>query len=376
MIPGDNEQAYRDLIEWLKKTWWDLPESEELVPIIRSRCTPDEALLLTGLPFASKSLEELAHLKQLPSAELERRLDRLCRKGLVFRSKRGASVRYRLNDAYFSLLRAPFWAGRQDDPGSEFASAMNRYFLSGLNDQYADVPEKGLRALPINKTIEDPRQILPYEDAARFLAAQEDICVATCPCRHRKNLDPDSPDCKHSTEVCLHFGSLARYMVDHAMARAIDMEEAQEILQKSAEEGLVHGISNWVEGVDSICNCCRCCCVFFESYHVLKHSRSLEPSNFIVSVNEETCIACGLCTQRCPMDALTLESSTRATNKKGKVAVLDPESCIGCGVCAFKCPSESLALVSRGKTVHPPKNPRDYTRRYMAYREAAKRVRQ
>ena len=119
-----------------------------------------------------------------------------------------------------------------------------------------DVQDKRFR-----DRIEDPRKILPYEDAARFLAAQEDICVATCPCRHRKNLDPDSPDCKHSTEVCLHFGGLARYMVDHGMARAIDMEEAQEILHKSAEEGLVHGISNWVEGVDSICNCCRCCCV-------------------------------------------------------------------------------------------------------------------
>lgn len=370
----DDRKIYLDLIDWLNKSWWDLPESEELLPIVQSRCTPVEALLMTGMPFASKSLDELAHLKQLEPAELEPKLEKLCRKGLVFRSSRGDSVRYRLNDTYFSLLRAPFWAGRTDDPGPEFASRMNRYFRSGLYDQYNDVPEKGLRTLPINKTIQDPRQILPYEDAAKFLDGQEDICVATCPCKHRKNLDPDSPDCKHSTEVCLHFGTLAKYLVDHGMARAISRDEAEKILQMCAEEGLVHGISNWVEGVDSICNCCRCCCVFFESYHVLKHSGSLDPSNHIVSVNEETCIACGLCTQRCPMDALTLESSPAATNKKGKIAVLNSEFCIGCGVCAYKCPSESLTLVRRAEIVEPPKNPREYTKRYMAYRRAAKKA--
>lgn len=369
----NEETVYTGLLDWLRKTWWDLPESDDLLPIIRSRCTPEEAELMTGMPFSSSSLEELSQAKNLDPEELRTKLETLCAKGLVFRSIRGKSIRYRLNDSYFSLLRAPFWAGREDDPGSEFAARVNHYFRTGLYDQYADVPEKGLRVLPIHKTIDDPRQILPYEHAAVFLAKQEEICVATCPCKHRKHLDPDAPDCKHSTEVCLHFGSLARYMVDHKMGRPIDQDEAQKILQACAEEGLVHGISNWVDGVDSICNCCSCCCVFFEAYHVLKHSRSLDPSNYVVNITQETCQGCGLCVKRCSMGALTLEPTPDAQNKKGTVASVDRGSCIGCGVCAYKCPSKSLTLERREQTVDPPQNPREYTRRYLAHREEAKR---
>ncbi|MDQ7783681.1 MAG: 4Fe-4S binding protein [Desulfomonilaceae bacterium] len=366
-------RVYESLVDWLRKSWWDLPESDDLIPIIRSRCTPREAELMIGMPFSGRSLEDLSQAKGIDAHALEAELAVLCAKGLVFRSTRGTSVRYRLNDSYFSLLRAPFWAGREDDPGSEFANRINRYFRTGLYDQYAEVPEKGLRVLPINKTIEDPRQILPYEDAINFLAGQREICVATCPCRHRKHLDPEAESCTHSTEVCLHFGSLARYMVDHDMGRPIDGDEAQEILRECAEEGLVHAISNWVDGVDSICNCCSCCCVFFEAYHVLKHSRSLDPSNYVVHVTTETCQGCGLCVKRCPMNALTLESTPQAWNKKGKAAVLDADACIGCGVCAYKCPSESLVLRRRERIVDPPQNPREYTMRYLAYREEAER---
>ncbi len=367
-----DEQIYRDLVNWLNKAWWDLPESEDLFPIIKSRCTPEEAAFMTGMPFSSLSLDNLAHMKQMSTDELSETLDVLCKKGLVFSSRRGDSVRYRLNDSYFSLLRAPFWAGRDDDPGPEFATRLDRYFRTGLYDQYSEVPEKGLRALPIQKTIEDPRQVLPYEDAAKFLDGQKDICVATCPCRRRKALDPDSEVCDHSMEVCLHFGSLARYMVDHDMGRPIDREEADKILHDCAEEGLVHGISNWVEGVDSICNCCSCCCIFFESYHVLKHARSLDPSNYVVSVNRETCKGCGLCAKRCPMDAIQMQADPAANNKKGQTAALEAESCIGCGVCAYKCPSESLTLERREQTIDLAHNPREYVARYLAYRDEAR----
>jgi len=71
------------------------------------------------------------------------------------------------------------------------------------------------------------------------------------------------------------------------------------------------------------------------------------------------------------MEALRLEDSPEARNKTGKVAVLDPDLCIGCGVCAYKCPTKSLTLERREVIVDPPKDVRDYMKRFMADRQAA-----
>lgn len=50
-----------------------------------------------------------------------------------------------------------------------------------------------------------------------------------------------------------------------------------EILKKSAEAGLVHGVSNQQEGIDTICNCDPCCCMWFTALFKLKRSSSLTP---------------------------------------------------------------------------------------------------
>jgi ferredoxin len=363
-------EVYKRFIDWLKQTWWGLPEADELMPLVMARYTPEEAALLTGMPFSGRNLEELAEMKGVGPAELETQLHALARKGLVFRTVRGETVRYSLNDSFFVFYRSSFWDGRTDETSKAVAPLVNQYHLHGFMDQYAGVRTKGLRTLPIEKTIEDPRQILPYEDVMQVLDAQEYFTVSTCPCRHRKNLDPDSPDCAYPTEMCLHFGRLGHYIVEHGMGREITREETGEILQQAADSGLVHAVSNWKQGVDTICNCCKCCCLFLEAFHVLEHSRSLDPSNYRVHTNPDTCEGCGLCVERCPMEALRLEDSPQAKNKTGKVAELDPSLCMGCGVCAHKCPTQSLVLERREVIVDPPEDGRDYMKRFMAERQA------
>jgi ferredoxin len=372
----DKSKTYEGFIDWLRKTWWDVPEAEELVPLIMERYTPEEAELLTGMPFLPKSLEELAQIKGLEPAGLAPKLDLMSKKGIVFRLPREDTVFYGLNDTFLVFLRTAFWPGRTDETTKNMAPLVNQYYYHGFYDQYKDVHHKGLRALPVEETIEDTRQILPYEDVVKVVDSQTYFCVTHCPCRHRKNLDPDTPDCTHSTENCLHFGALARYIVENGLGREITREETHEILHRAADEGLVHGVSNWLKGVDTICSCCRCCCMMFEAYHVLKHARGMDSSNYRVRATAETCKACGLCVKRCPMDALKLEDSPEATNKKGKAAVLITDRCIGCGVCAHKCPTESLILERREEIIDPPLDPRDYTKRFLTDRQAARECRQ
>jgi len=51
-------------------------------------------------------------------------------------------------------------------------------------------------------------------------------------------------------------------------------------------------------------------------------------------VDEDTCIACGVCVDACPVDAITLDD-------KAKV---DADTCTDCGACVDECPVDAISL--------------------------------
>ncbi len=358
------DEIYKKFIDWLNTGWWYMPEADELMPLIKTRYTVEDAELLTGMPFKGQSVEELAEMKGMDPEELGPKLEELAKKSVIFQTKQGDSVRYSLNDSFFVFYRASFWRGDREDSTVKMATLVNKYFYNGFIDDYKHADSKMLRAIPINKTIEDTRTHLPYEDVVKLIKDVDYLCVSTCACRHRKNLDSDYPECNHPDEVCLHFDTLAHYVVNKGMGREITREEAYEILRKSADSGLVHSVGNSQGISDTICNCCACCCQWFEAYHRLGHSRSVAPSNYLVEIKPETCKGCALCVKRCPMDALQLRYSPKADNKFRKVVELDLDRCIGCGVCVHKCPTESLELVQKDTVNDTPENFREYLKRF------------
>ncbi|HYA85947.1 MAG TPA: 4Fe-4S binding protein [Nitrospirota bacterium] len=367
------EEIYSRFIDWLDKGWWHLPASEYLLQSIKAFFTPEEAALLTGIPFKPTELKELANLKGIRSEDLVVRLDSLARKGAVWRAERDGSIFYNLNDAFFIFFRGPFSAFHIDQAAAAMAPSLNRYVRDGLMDQLAPVGTKPLRTIPIGGTIEDPRRIAPYEDVMSIVESQNFIAVSNCACRQRKRADSNSAPCQHPEEVCLHFGDLAHYLVDNGLSRQISKEEAKDILKSSAEAGLVHGISNRQKDADTICNCCKCSCIFFEAYHVLKHDKSHDFSNYRLRINSETCKACGLCVQRCPVQALALEDSPVARNKQCKAAkIINPDHCLGCGVCVYKCPTQSLSLQPRGEIQDPPKDAQEWRAKLVMDQKQAK----
>ena len=365
-----DDQTYRAFAEWLKHGWQDVPETEELLLMVRGRFTPEEAAFLTGFPFTETGVDELARLKDSPSSALRSELDLLAEKGALFRRGAGNAVRYRLNDVLFIFMRAAFWPGRADETTQTAAPLANRYYQD-LFGQWKNVAHRGIRAVPINKTIEDTRTILPYEDVRQMVDGQNYWAVAQCACRHRKNIDPEAPSCPYPVEVCLHFGDLGRYVVESKLGREITRDEAHAILRKAADAGLVHGVSPWRDRVATICNCCKCCCVWLQSYHLLHHARGMTPSSFIACVNPTLCTGCGQCISRCPMDALSLRESPAAQNPVGCVCEVDLERCIGCGVCAHQCRADAICLGDRKETEEPVVTIGAFTRRFLAEREAA-----
>ena len=53
-----------------------------------------------------------------------------------------------------------------------------------------------------------------------------------------------------------------------------------------------------------------------------------------VNINTDDCIACGICVDECPQEALTVND----------VCEVDADSCIDCGICVDAGPQDALAL--------------------------------
>ncbi len=356
-----NDRVYPEFMEWMAQSWYGLPAPAEAESFVRARYAPDVAKLLTGMPFTPAPAEDLARAKGMDADVLRARLDILAREGLVFKSMKGDLVLYALNDI-FMQIRAFGWPGRDDEHSRYVARNANAYWERGFLEPWTRTEHKGLRAIPIGMSVADPRTVAPYEDLAKIMDSFEFYSVSVCPCRHIKNLDPSYKKSSAPMEVCLHFDRLGRYTVENGMGREISRDEALDILKKSADAGLVHGISNQQEKPDTICNCDREYCMWFTLYHRLGHAMSLVPSSRVIRANPATCKACGLCVKRCPTDALALAGFPGGISKNGKAAFADAAKCIGCGVCAHACPTQSLSLAPRAAAGEPPRTGKDFVK--------------
>ena len=56
-------------------------------------------------------------------------------------------------------------------------------------------------------------------------------------------------------------------------------------------------------------------------------------------VNQNVCVACGVCLKTCPRSALTIH--------RGCYAVVAAEKCVGCGLCAKACPAGCISIQER-----------------------------
>jgi DNA-binding transcriptional ArsR family regulator len=154
----NDQDVYAKFINWMRKTWIGMPESEALLPAVKARYSEEEMALLTGISFSPKNVEELAKQKGMNPQELSGKLDLLSRKGLVYRMMRGDEMYFSLNDGFFVFLRSSFWSGSTDEESRRIAPRVNTYFHEGLFDPYQGIQTRGLRTLPIETSIDADSQ--------------------------------------------------------------------------------------------------------------------------------------------------------------------------------------------------------------------------
>jgi Pyruvate/2-oxoacid:ferredoxin oxidoreductase delta subunit/predicted transcriptional regulator len=210
------------------------------------------------------------------------------------------------------------------------------------------VTEKEINII-IDEEVKVPdEKILLLKEIENIIEKFDDIAVGHCFCRHHKDLLGES--CKQTKlrENCFTFGKSARYTVEQGFARMISKREALDILKKSEESGLVHKAfhphSDITKKETSICNCCKDCCGTFEWWKTGLIAM-INYSHYLADVDEDICVGCENCVEKCPVDAITL------INDKSKV---NSEWCIGCGVCAYFCPENAISLKEGMRKVYVP----------------------
>ena len=129
MVFMSEDTQYKDLIEHLRNWILRLPESEYLMPMLKLRFKPEDAQLLSNIPFLGHTAEQLSVKVNIPVKKLAKKLDKYAKSGLIFRSERGSEVRYSLCDSLFMFYRSIGWKGKNDKLNREISPYLNKFYF-------------------------------------------------------------------------------------------------------------------------------------------------------------------------------------------------------------------------------------------------------
>lgn len=304
--------------------------------ILRRLFSPEEAELALELSLLEEESRVIARRTGLPVEECARRLEEMAGKGLIYRTQaEGRPPRYMA--IQFAIGIWEFQVNRLDDG---LVHDFDEYLPDLASfDTWRKAPQ--LRTIPVGESIDAELAILPYERAEELVRQHHRLAVAPCICRREQRMGGHG--CDRPLETCLVFGGAADFYLHNGLARAIDQEEALDILKLADESGLVLQPGN-SKAASNICACCGCCCGVLRTLKRHPAPASLVSSPFVAAADPATCQGCGICLDRCQMDALRLEDDK---------VVLDAARCIGCGLCVSTCPSAALRLVRKPETAQP-----------------------
>jgi len=301
--------------------------SEDIKRIFSMVADEEEARLLLAMPGTP---ERLAEATGRPLEDIKKSLAVLFHKGLALVSARSGTYRMcrdvmQFHDASALWPEAPrelldLWKQWTEKEWAQTAKTFEA-FLS-------NPPQ---RIIPVEVALDDKKQILHYENVREIIENARTVAVTKCPCRLIDG------KCGLPIEVCVQINRGADYAISRGTGREIDKAEAMDIMRKAEEAGLVHVTMNSDHTDHYICNCCPDCCIGLRVIRTRDGAKFVAPSRFQAVIDEEACVGCEECIERCYFDALSMHE-----NDDGPKAIVDPEKCVGCGLCNVVCPSEAI----------------------------------
>jgi len=303
-------------------------ESRYIPGIFESLADEKDARILVAASRPA-TIQGLADQTGLEKAEVEKRIDPLFKKGLLFKSRKESETRYycvrnllQMHDATAVMLDPPqemldLWKGFMASEFDEFNRKLEQV-----------LPEPVIRVIPVNITVKPETHILAFDDVKNLVNEARAIAVTRCSCRVIDG------SCGKPLEVCLQFNKAADYALERGTGRPLSKSEAVDILKMCEEEGLIHVGANRSSIGHVICNCCSDCCLNWPSVRT-GLGKFVVPSRFQAIVDPDLCSACETCLERCYFSAISM---------KDEKAEVDADKCMGCGLCLVTCPEEAINL--------------------------------
>lgn len=362
------KDIYRDLGKKIDSLTMHVPWNKTFHAILKELYSETEADLVLRMPPGLARREELERATRIPTAQLKKLLEDLCRKGLV--------VDLYVNNAYY-YIPSPIVIGifeftmmRTDDKldVKKLAKLFHTYF----NDEtfYKANFGKGkyktmgiMRTLPYEESLEQGKalsddgyvEVLDYEKAIVIVESQDKFSVGHCSCRHMAE-HAGTKICDMPVDTCSSFGYSADYLIRHGLAREVSKSEMLDLVARSKELGLILNADNVRNNCQFICHCCKCCCHVLLGITRFGYPEVIVTSSLLAQVEPEKCTGCGACAKVCGVEAITMEEIDGNGAKKKKHARIDESLCLGCGVCVTRCKPRTIKMATRKQRVLHPEN--------------------
>lgn len=293
------------------------------LPVIEQILRPEEILLIEALGSESfNALEAKAALEKLggndwTTEKTELLLEQAYKRGVTL-AEDETLTRYRIGNFY----------GRLDVfaiTEHETYLALPRETQMALDSWYFDayLAKLGDDEQPSADQIVTLQQTLDYIDTV-----DRQIWLNRCDCRTLAGY------CDMPTNTCLTFKNGINTVAHRGWSKPVTKEEAKEIVKGANAQGLMQTINP-----NGICNCCGDCCYLFRAQKARGSEKSWPLAEAIASFDEDLCISCGLCVERCHFQAFSSDG--------GQISY-HPERCRGCGLCAETCPVQAITMRKGG----------------------------
>ncbi len=343
-----DSKVYRRLQQKLDKLPIAFPATESGVEIriLKHLFTLEQAqiaLAMSFIPEPATVIQKRLKKKYPVLADLEKILDQMSDQGSIARSitKDGLKI--------FSviMLAIGMFEFQVAHLTKDFYEDFRQYLDEKFRDALLNPKFTQLRPVPTKGSITPDLNIMPYDDIREVLTRHNGPFLAVdCICKEGQDLLGHPCKVTKEREICLLFGSAARNYKDHGWGREITREDVFKILDKAEKDGLVVQPSN-SQYPFCVCLCCGCCCEVLSNAKPLDNPAQYFYSNYHAVTNDDLCIGCGLCIDRCQMEAIALED--------GKSQV-DSGKCIGCGLCTTVCDTNAIYLQKKEQITVPAKD--------------------
>ncbi|MBN2076254.1 MAG: 4Fe-4S dicluster domain-containing protein [Dehalococcoidales bacterium] len=351
---SNTDTIYTELQKHLDKQAVGFPATKSGVEIsiLKELFTPEQASLAIHLSFEPRTVNEI-HANVHDNSLSPERVERLLRK-MVINGAIGVVEKDDDNCYYLMplLIGVVEWHGGRAT--SQFWVDFSKYLAEGYGKAYATTKVSQMRTIPVQKSLSAEHKVTTY-DQVRDIIANTDgpISIAQCMCREGAKSRGEPCKVTSRTETCMSFGDWAHHFMKLG-AKEISKEEALEIIRQNEEDGLVLQPTNY-QKLDFICSCCGCCCGVLKIQKMLPNPAAFWAHNFYAEVDMELCTACGICAEKCQVDAATID-------EQNGYATINLDRCIGCGNCVANCPSEAMQMKKVEVETAPPEERTDLYR--------------